>query len=197
MKKEKALLDDVYKDCPVLKSLPFRYQKFIVEYIKDFNGQRAAITARFSKKTARSKASQLLTKVNIQQALAEVTAIMLRSDIADAQELREFWTLIMRGNIADICSWNEKDGIAWTASSEEMDRSTSKLIKKLKTTTRTSSKGDWTEVETSFELHDPLKASELLARDLNMLKDRVEHSGPDGGPIEGKIVVEFVRCPGE
>ncbi len=188
---------EVYKDCPSLKLLPLRHQKFIVEYIKDFNGQRAAIAAKFSKKTARSKASQLLTKVNIQQALAEVVGIIFRADIADAQELREYWTMIKRGSVSDVCSWNEKDGISWSASSEEMDRNTAKLIKKIKTTTRTSAKGDWAEVETSVELHDPLRASELLARDLGMLKDKIEHSGPDGGLIEGKITVEFVRCPGE
>lgn len=41
--------------------------RFCKEYIVDYNATRAAIKAGFSKKSARSKASQLLTKVNIQK----------------------------------------------------------------------------------------------------------------------------------
>jgi phage terminase small subunit len=195
--KGKALLHDVYKDCPVFSSLSLQKQKFVVEYFKDFNATQAAIRAEYAKKNARRQGTRLSTNVHVQKALAEVSSICFRADIADAQELREYWTMIKRGSISDVCSWNEKDGIAWSASSEEMDRATAKLIKKIKTTTRTSAKGDWTEVETNVELHDPLKASELLGRSLGIFIDKSELSGPNGGPIEGKIVIEFVRCPGE
>jgi phage terminase small subunit len=49
---------------------------FIAEYIKDGNGQRAAIAAGYSPKTARAQASRLLTraqvKAEVEQAKAEV-----------------------------------------------------------------------------------------------------------------------------
>ena len=49
-----------------------RYERFCKEYVIDLNGTRAAIAAGYSKKTARSKASQLLTKVNIKARIAEL-----------------------------------------------------------------------------------------------------------------------------
>lgn len=49
-----------------------RYERFCKEYVIDLNGTRAAIAAGYSKKTARSKASQLLTKGNIKARIAEL-----------------------------------------------------------------------------------------------------------------------------
>lgn len=49
-----------------------KQKKFCEEYLIDFNGTRAAIEAGYSKKTARSTASENLTKPNIQQYLKEL-----------------------------------------------------------------------------------------------------------------------------
>lgn len=46
-------------------------QLFVDEFIVDLNGTQAAIRARYSEKTARQQASNLLTKVYIQDAIAE------------------------------------------------------------------------------------------------------------------------------
>lgn len=195
--KEKAILNDVYRDCPIFSSLSLQKQKFVVEYFKDFNATQAAIRASYSKKTANQQGPRLLVSVGIQAALAEVSSICFRADIADVKELREYWTMIKRGDISDVCSWNERDGIAWSASSEGMDRNTAKLIKKIKTTTRTSAKGDWTEVETNIELHDPLKASELLGRSLGIFIDKTALTDPSGAPLTFKVVYEKKSSPDE
>lgn len=47
--------------------------RFVAEYIVDFNGSRAAIAAKYAKNSARITASQLLTKPNIQAAIAKAT----------------------------------------------------------------------------------------------------------------------------
>ena len=65
-----------------------------------------------------------------------------------------------------------------------MPRATRRLIKKISVKEKTSPKGDFNEVTTGVELHDPLRASELLAKDLGMLKERHEMTGADGGPIQ-------------
>lgn len=49
-----------------------KQKKFCEEYLIDFNGTRAAIEAGYSPKTARSTASENLTKPNIQQYLSEL-----------------------------------------------------------------------------------------------------------------------------
>ncbi len=51
------------------KFLKPRELAFVLEYVKDFNGSRAATMAGYSPKTARIIASQILTKLNIQRAL--------------------------------------------------------------------------------------------------------------------------------
>jgi len=58
-----------------LDSLSFRHRRFVEEYVIDFNGLQAAIRAGFARKAARSQASRLLTKANIQQAVAELAKI--------------------------------------------------------------------------------------------------------------------------
>ena len=50
-----------------------RMQKFVLEYIVDFNGRRAAIAAGYAAKSAESKASQLLRNVKVQALLAAET----------------------------------------------------------------------------------------------------------------------------
>jgi hypothetical protein len=55
-----------------------------------------------------------------------------------------------------------------------MSKDTRRLIKKISVKEKTSPKGDFTEVQTSVELHDPIKCSELLARDFGMLKDKAD-----------------------
>ena len=45
-------------------------QAFVQEYLVDLNATQAAIRAGYSQKSARSMASQLLTKLNIQEAIA-------------------------------------------------------------------------------------------------------------------------------
>lgn len=48
-----------------------KQRHFIREYVVDMNATRAAIAAGYSEKTARAQGSALLTKVDIQQAVAK------------------------------------------------------------------------------------------------------------------------------
>lgn len=171
------------KTCKAFQSLSVQYKKFVLEYLKDFNASKAAIRAGYAKKSSRSTSSEILTKPNVQKALSEVSEkVMLLGDIADIQEIAEFYTLVMRGNIKNIVSWNE-EGLVFTASSKEMDDKTARLIKKIKVTEKTSQKGDWTECKTEVELHDPIEAANSLGRYHGMFKEKVEHSGRVG--VEG------------
>ncbi len=182
-----------FSDCPVFQTLSMKQQLFIIEYLKDedHNASRAALRAKYSKKTASAIAHENLRKPKIIAAMDEIKRIIFQPLIADAQELREYWTHILRGDIGKIAQWND-GGLSFNSTSENMPQPTRRLIKKITVKEKTSQKGDFTEVQTSVELHDPLKASELLARDLGMLKEKVEHSGPEGGPIPTKLEIEFI-----
>ena len=55
--------------CENYQSLEKRHQKFVLNYLKYYNGTKAAREAGFSAKTATEQASRLLTKVKVQKAL--------------------------------------------------------------------------------------------------------------------------------
>ena len=178
-------------DCITFQSLSMRQQRFVLHYLKLGNATKAAIKSGYSKKSAGAISGENLQKPAISAAITEVKRKLFQPLIADAQELREYWTHILRGDIGKIAQWND-GGLSFNSTSENMPQPTRRLIKKITVKEKTSPKGDFTEVQTSVELHDPLKASELLARDLGMLKEKVEHSGPDGGPIPTKLEIEFI-----
>lgn len=163
-------------DSPAFDALSLQKKKFVLEYLKDFNATEAAKRAKYSRKTAYSQGGRLLKNVEVRRALSEVSGELLQGDVADIQELIQFWTAIKRGNIKDVCSWT-KDGFVFTASSDEMERATSQLIKKVKVTEKTSAKGDWSETKTEVELHDALEASEKLGKYWGIFKKKVDLGG--------------------
>lgn len=54
-----------------LASLKLRDRRFVEEYVIDFNGTKAGLRAGFARRSARQQASVLLSKHNIQVAIAE------------------------------------------------------------------------------------------------------------------------------
>lgn len=60
------------------------------------NATKAAIRAGYSSRTARAQASRLLTRVNIQRALAERIRLRERQSIATAEERDQLLTEILR-----------------------------------------------------------------------------------------------------
>ena len=74
---------------------------FADEYVKTTNGTQSAITAGYSEKTARSKGSQLLTKVNVRQYIDAVMNERSKNTIATADEVLEYLTRVMCGEEKD------------------------------------------------------------------------------------------------
>jgi phage terminase small subunit len=56
------------------KSLTPKQRRFTEEYLLDLNGVQAAIRAGYSLPTAAAQASRLLTKANVQDAVADAVA---------------------------------------------------------------------------------------------------------------------------
>lgn len=74
---------------------------FADEYIKTTNATQSAITAGYSEKTARSKGSQLLTKINVRQYIEAVMNERSKDTIATADEVLEYLTRVVRGEEKD------------------------------------------------------------------------------------------------
>lgn len=74
---------------------------FADEYIKTTNATQSAIKAGYSEKTARSKGSQLLTKINVRQYIEAVMNERSKDTIATADEVLEYLTRVVRGEEKD------------------------------------------------------------------------------------------------
>ncbi|MCG8016300.1 MAG: terminase small subunit [Candidatus Thiodiazotropha sp. 'RUGA'] len=82
-------------------------QQFVLELLKhNFNATRAAIEAGYSEKSARSKASQLLTIVNIQAAISEQVKAQQERILVDADYLLAVLRDDVQADIADIFEEN-------------------------------------------------------------------------------------------
>jgi phage terminase small subunit len=178
---------------------------FVREYLIDLNATQAAIRAGYSPKTAGQIGDENLRKPEIaaavQSAMAERAG---RTEITADRVLRELGKIGF-ADIRKAVSWQPNvtgmvendDGTERLAvtnhvqlvSSDEIDDDTAAALAEV---SQTSTGG------LRVKLHDKRGALESIGRHLGMFKDRVEHSGPGGGPVQvsGEVVVRFMR-PGE
>ena len=145
-----------------------RQAQFVAEYLIDLNATQAAIRAGYSAKTANEQGARLLTNVSVRSALDEaMKARGERIQTTADDVLREITRLAMF-DPADLTNVKSPDDIkalpedvrraivGW--SWDRQGRFTIKLVKE--------------------------GALEMLGRHHALFKDRVEHSGPNGGPIQ-------------
>lgn len=78
-----------------------RQEKFCLEYIKSDNATQSAINAGYSKKTARTIGSKLLTNIDIQDRFQELMKKNKKKNklIADAEEVLEFFSKTFRNEL--------------------------------------------------------------------------------------------------
>jgi phage terminase small subunit len=71
-----------------------KMRRFVLEYLKDFNGNQAAIRAGYSPRSARITASKMLADVRVQQVLAAAEERMFRCAQASVARVRHDLSLI-------------------------------------------------------------------------------------------------------
>lgn len=74
---------------------------FAEEWLKTMNATQSAIKAGYSERTAYSAGNRLLKKVEVRQYIDERLAEMQESSIADTNEVMQFLSSTMRGDIPD------------------------------------------------------------------------------------------------
>ena len=97
--------------------------KFITEYIKTGNGQQSAISAGYAEKFARSTAQGLMRKDYIAEEIQYQTKEIMKSNIATAEEVMDYFTKVMKGEI--------KDQFGLEASLGERTKAAQELAKRL------------------------------------------------------------------
>lgn len=182
-----------------------KQRAFVREYLIDLNATQAAIRAGYSEKAARSVAAENLTKPNIASAIDAAMKLRAeRTDITADRVLKEL-AKIGFADIRKAVKWQsamitEEDNpeggditviktvvtnMVQMVASEELDDETAAAIAEVSQNTTGGVK---------IKLHDKRAALVDIGRHLGMFKDRVEHSGPNGGPIETRDISDLDRA---
>lgn len=88
-----------------------KQRKFSDEYLIDLNATQAAIRAGYSEKTARQVGQRLLTYVDISAYINEQLERIHNERTADAQEVIEYLTSVMRGEHTEQALQLVGDGV--------------------------------------------------------------------------------------
>lgn len=151
-----------------MANLTPKQQRFVEEYLIDLNATQAAIRAGYSEKTAKEIGSENLTKPNIQKAIEEA-----QNKRAERTEITQDYVLGNIQKVVERCMQQEA----------VMARDGSPLLVE----------GPEGDLACLFEFKESgaLKGLELLGKHLGMFKDKIEHTGKDGGPIDLSLKVVF------
>lgn len=90
--------------------LTAKQRRFVQEYLIDLNATQAAIRAGYSRKTAGVIGDENLKKPYIREAIEEKLKQIDEEKTADAKEIREFWTRVMRGEEKDTVLRYDNEG---------------------------------------------------------------------------------------
>ena len=109
-----------------MKALTERQEKFCIEYAKSGNATEALKLAGYKYKddnSARANASRLLTYDNIKARLQELHDDYTNESVASIQEIKEFWTAVMRNEeTEEVIVTNEAGPYRITKDSSLKDR---------------------------------------------------------------------------
>jgi phage terminase small subunit len=164
------------------EGLTERQRAFCEEYLIDMNGAGAARRAGYSPKTARVIATQLLEKPIVQAHLAElmrersertqVTADRVITEVARLgfSDLRKLFD--DHGGLLPVNDW--PDDVAGAVASVEVDELFEGVGENRIHVGQTK----------KIKLWDKPRALDLLGKHLKLWVERIESSGPNGGPIQ-------------
>lgn len=160
-----------------------RQERFVFEYLKDFNGTQAAIRAGYSRKTANEQAARLLAKDSIKKAVHEGRKrLKKRTEISAARVLEE----LARLAFVDAANFVEHEGTGKKRrlklrDVKELHENESRCISKL----RFNQNG-----ELEIELHSKDRALDKLMKHLGMDKSILTPPEVPEGEKPGTPVVD-------
>lgn len=166
-----------------MPSLTPKQELFVAEYLKDFNATQAAIRTGYSAKTAQVQGSRLLSNAMIAEAVekgrnkltekAGITAQRVLEEIGRIafSDVRSLYDT--NGHLKDIHELDDDTAATIAGIEIEVERGKTKSGEEETVITRTHKIKRW----------DKNRALDTLAKHFGLVKEKIEHSGPDGGPI--------------
>lgn len=174
-----------------------KHERFCQEYIKDMNGKKAYVRTYpdSSEKAAESASSRLLRNVKVQQRISELqTKVSDRIGIDQDMILQEI-AKVAFANIGYVCEWDANGSLTLKEKSE-MGIGLG-AIQSIQSTDIFDKDGNKIQTKNKFNMHDKLKALELLSRHLGIL-DGSGGKGKTGEAIAARLreVIGRVRGAG-
>lgn len=140
-----------------------KQKRFCDEYLIDCNATQAAIRAGYSPKVARVTAAKMLTNANIKAYIDEQLELLHNENTADAREVLEYLTSVLRGEsssevvVVEGCGNGVSEARRVTKKPDEKDR---------------------------------LKAAELLGKRYRMFTDKLDVDGGVSVVFKGESELE-------
>lgn len=181
-----------------------RPRSFAEGYFVEKIGEKAALQAGYSPKSAKQQASRLLTYENVDDYIKLLQEELTERRKSTGDETLEFWARGQRADIKDYFEFGTTEELLDMEISETKDEdgTITKTITKTKTLVPSVRLKEGVDVDgtviselklgkdgsVSIKLVDKLKSSELIAKNLGLLIEKQEVSGKDGGPIAVRFI---------
>ena len=167
-----------------------KHERFCQEYIIDLNGAKAAERSGYSKKTARTQANQLLTKLDISKRVAELKEIRSERTVITQDMVLKELKILAQSDIQDYLEVVEEyagseDGRLKLKLFADMKGSATRAIKSI--SEHITKDG----IQLKFRLHGKEKSLELLGKHLGMFPSSIVGAPDKDGkfkPLEVVII---------
>jgi phage terminase small subunit len=156
------------------KNLDDKERLFVEGYLQTLNKRQAAEYAGYTESTAKRFAFEIFKRPHVREAIEHL--LRTRTGATKAW-LVDKLVAIIDTDLADVADWDESGGLIFKASGEltaEQKVAVSEIVEERTKLGKTL----------KVRLYDKLSAMAHLAKLLNLLVDRQEISGPNGGPVE-------------
>lgn len=166
---------------PLATKLTSQQALFVREYLKDLNATQAAIRAGYAEHSASVTGCKLLKVPKIADAVEKVRGKLREKAEVTAERIVQEYAKIAFLDIADLV-----DDSGTMKRISEIPEDARRAIAGLEVSEIFDGDGECKHVIgllKKIKLSDKKGALDSLARHLGMFVDKVEHSGPDGGPI--------------
>jgi len=160
--------------------LTFRQQRFVDEYMIDRNAAQAAIRAGYSSKAPGAVGSLVLTNYKVRAEVERRTAELSERANMTATDVVKKLAAILNANIAEYLVVDADGTTRFDLSKVTAEKA--QAIQELVT-----------ESGARIRIADKVSAADKLLRHLGGYKDRIEHTGPDGGPIDVGLMTDEER----
>ena len=167
-----------------MANLTPKQQRFVEEYLIDLNATQAAIRSGYSEKTAKSIGQENLTKPDIQKAIEEAQNKRQEQTQIDAAYVLKRLVEIDQMDVLDIMDDQMK-----IRPVNEWPKVWRQYVVNLENLELSDGEGCFKKIKWP----DKVKNLELLGKHVSVgaFKDKIEHSGPNGGPIDLNLKVVF------